>query len=82
MTEVSTPAIHTDPNHARIHGVEIARIGFVLVAAAGVWFQLWEPFERLTGIGLVASLIGGYPIYREAWGSTLAACRTNAGRLL
>ena len=50
----------------RIDLVEAARIGFVAVAAAIVWFQLWEPFPNFSLIGLAATLIGGYPIFREA----------------
>ncbi len=37
------------------------------LAAAAVWFHLWEPFHRVSVIGLVATLIGGYPIFKEAF---------------
>ena len=46
--------------------VEIVRIVLVAVAAAAVWFRVWEPYPRLSVIGLFATLIGGYPIFREA----------------
>jgi len=46
---------------------DLARIAFVTVAAAAVWFRLWEPFPRISVIGIVATLIGGYPIFREAF---------------
>ena len=45
---------------------DLARVGFVAIAAAAVWFHLWEPFARVSVIGLVATLVGGYPIFREA----------------
>jgi heavy metal translocating P-type ATPase len=51
------------------HGIEwvdLARIGFVALAAAAVWFRVWEPFARISVIGLAATLIGGYPIFKEA----------------
>src|ERR1700731_587391 len=56
------------PEH--VHGfewIEIIRIAFVVLAAAAVWFRLWEPFPRISVIGIVAALIGGYPIFKEAF---------------
>src|SRR5580692_9570250 len=56
--------------HEHEHGFEIAealRVIFVALAAAVVWFHLWEPFHRVSVIGLAATLIGGYPIFREAF---------------
>lgn len=47
--------------------VEVLRVLFVAVAAAAVWFHLWEPFHRVSVIGLAATLIGGYPIFKEAF---------------
>jgi heavy metal translocating P-type ATPase len=46
---------------------ELARIGFVAVAAAAVWFRVWEPFARVSVIGLVGTIGGGWPIFHEAW---------------
>jgi Cd2+/Zn2+-exporting ATPase/Cu+-exporting ATPase len=54
---------------AHEHGfdwVELARIAFVALAAAAVWFRVWEPFPRFSVIGIAAALIGGYPIFKEA----------------
>ena len=36
------------------------------LAAAAVWFHVWEPFTRISVIGIAATLIGGYPIFKEA----------------
>jgi heavy metal translocating P-type ATPase len=47
--------------------VEVLRVVFVALAAVAVWFHLWEPFHRVSVIGLVATLIGGYPIFKEAF---------------
>src|ERR1700733_4101791 len=58
------------PEHDHEHGfeiVEVLRVIFVAVAAAAVWFHLWEPFHRVSVIGLAAPLIGGYPIFKEAF---------------
>ena len=52
------------------HGVEwaeLVRIGFVALVAAAVWFRLWEPFPHISVIGIAATLIGGYPIFKEAF---------------
>jgi heavy metal translocating P-type ATPase len=46
---------------------ELVRIAFVALAAAAVWFRLWEPFPHISVIGIVAALIGGYPIFKEAF---------------
>src|SRR6202045_4026326 len=56
------------PEH--VHGFEWAefiRIAFVGLAAAAVWFRLWEPFRNISVIGIAATLIGGYPIFKEAF---------------
>ena len=52
------------------HGVEwaeLVRIAFVFLAAVAVWFRLWEPFPHVSVIGIAATLIGGYPIFKEAF---------------
>jgi P-type Cu+ transporter len=47
--------------------VELIRIAFVARAAVAVWFHWWEPFSRVSVIGVAATLIGGYPIFKEAF---------------
>ena len=37
------------------------------LAAAAVWFRVWEPFSRISVIGILATVIGGYPIFKEAF---------------
>ena len=57
-------------DHEHEHGLKLAevlRVVFVALAAAAVWFHLWEPFHRVSVIGLAATLIGGYPIFKEAF---------------
>jgi P-type Cu+ transporter len=59
-----------DEAHAqRQHPIDrsdLLRIAFVSLAAAAAWFHLWEPFSRFSVIGIVATLVGGYPIFKEA----------------
>jgi len=45
---------------------EAARIIVVAFAAAAVWFHLWEPLPRVSLIGALGVLIGGWPIFKEA----------------
>lgn len=61
-------------DHVHEHGAELAdvhRVVFIALAAAAVWFHLWEPFHRVSVIGLAATLIGGYPIFKEAFENIL-----------
>jgi Cd2+/Zn2+-exporting ATPase/Cu+-exporting ATPase len=53
--------------HARFVSPESSRIGLVALATAAVWLRLWEPFPHLSVIGLTAALVGGAPIFREAF---------------
>jgi heavy metal translocating P-type ATPase len=67
---VATPSREVEDERGHEHGIELAevlRVVFVALAAAAVWFHLWEPFHRVSVIGLAAALIGGYPIFKEAF---------------
>ncbi len=46
---------------------DLARIAFVVLAAVAVWFRVWEPFARISVIGLIGMIVGGWPILAEAW---------------
>jgi heavy metal translocating P-type ATPase len=60
--------IKAEPEHEHeLEWVELFRIAFVALAAAAVWFRIWEPFPRISVIGILATLIGGYPIFKEAY---------------
>ena len=50
---------------------EALRIGFVAVAAALVWFRVWEPITTVSVIGVVGLLVGGWPILKEAFENVL-----------
>jgi P-type Cu+ transporter len=56
-------------DHDSLHvlgGIEAARIILVALAATAVWFHVWEPFPRVSVIGALGVLIGGWPIFKEA----------------
>src|SRR3984893_7546671 len=61
---------HTEDHHLEL--ADMVRIAFVALACAAVWFGVWEPYPRVSIIGLVAALIGMYPILKEAFEALLA----------
>jgi heavy metal translocating P-type ATPase len=65
-TEENESSEHSE--HERgFEWADLVRIAFVALAAAAVWFRLWEPFPHVSVIGIAAALIGGYPIFKEAF---------------
>src|SRR6202166_2686530 len=67
-SEVKDPLTSEHSEHERgFEWTEIARIALVAFAAAAVWFRLGEPFPHVSVIGIAAALIGGYPIFKEAF---------------
>ncbi len=70
----SNPQEHADAESAIVEAsgeysidrLEALRIGFVALCAIAVWFRVWEPFPRISVIGLAGVLIGGWPIFKEA----------------
>jgi heavy metal translocating P-type ATPase len=57
---------HEDGNEHELEWPEMLRIALVAVAAAAVWWHLWEPIRAVSVIGVVGLLIGGWPIFKEA----------------
>ncbi len=56
---------HSAHEHS-LESSELARIAFVGVAILAVWFRVWEPLAQVSIIGVAATAIGGWPIFREA----------------
>ncbi len=61
---------HTEDHHLEV--ADMTRIALVAIACAAVWFRVWEPYPRVSVIGLVAALVGMYPILKEASEALLA----------
>ena len=60
---------HDHESHDHEHAMEwtdLARIAFVGVCIVLVWCRVWEPFPTVSIIGIAATLIGGWPIFKEA----------------
>ncbi len=69
----SKPTQSVESHHHEDHGsgqgwemADVARVVLVAVASIAVWFHWYEPFHPFSLIGVLAVLIGGYPIFREA----------------
>jgi heavy metal translocating P-type ATPase len=54
-----------EPDHL-LSRLEAARIILVAMSAAAVWFHVWEPLPRVSLIGILGVLIGGWPIFKDA----------------
>lgn len=68
-------ASHDHHDHEHEHAFDLkeaARIMFVAMAAAAVWFHVWEPFASVSIIGIAGVLVGGWPVFREAAENMLA----------
>jgi Cd2+/Zn2+-exporting ATPase/Cu+-exporting ATPase len=62
---------HDEHEHA-FEWTEMVRIVLVGLAAAAVWFRLWEPLSAVSIVGVVGLLIGGWPIFKEAFENLIA----------
>src|ERR1035438_3369566 len=58
---------HAQQEGEHIDWVELGRIGFVGLAIIVTWLRLWQPLPHFDIGGFAAVLIGGYPIYHEAF---------------
>lgn len=65
--DARSDAHNDDEEHHSATWIDFARIGVVALGAVLVWFHVWEPFARVSVIGVAATLIGGWPIFREAY---------------
>jgi len=50
----------------RVEPAELIRIGLVAVAALVSGLHLWVPLRQFDVVAAIATIVGGYPIYREA----------------
>jgi Cd2+/Zn2+-exporting ATPase/Cu+-exporting ATPase len=62
---------HDDHEHA-FEWPEMVRIALVGLAAATVWFRLWEPVSSFSIVGVAGLLVGGWPIFKEAFENLIA----------
>src|SRR5450755_3652420 len=55
-----------DGHEHALEWVDLVRIGLVALACLASWLGVWQNFVSFDVIALVATLIGGYPIFKEA----------------
>src|SRR5271157_5416903 len=79
MSRTSTTPVDASTNHAHVkehhddhehdhalEWVDLVRIGLVALACIASWLNLWQYLAPFDVIALVATLVGGYPIFKEA----------------
>jgi Cu+-exporting ATPase len=64
--------IHFVEETGRFQRDDLIRILFVALAAAATWFQIWRPWAKADLVAIVATTIGAYPIFKEAFAALLA----------
>jgi heavy metal translocating P-type ATPase len=80
MNAYKSPGLHgpngskahagTEDGHAHEHALnwrEINRVLFVAAAAGAIWFLGGGPNPYLTTIGVICTIVGGFPIFLEAY---------------
>jgi len=61
------PPDHQDDEGQQVARGDLVRIGFVAVAVVVSWFLPWQPFAKVNIVAPVATLVGGYPVFKEAF---------------
>lgn len=65
---MKSPGLRAPPRHSRVvDWPEMVRIVLVVLAAALVWFRVWDPVASFSVIGVVGLAIGGWPVAKEAF---------------
>jgi heavy metal translocating P-type ATPase len=60
-----------DPEGA-VERTDLLRIGLVALACVASWLRVWDHVATFDVIALTATLVGGYPIFREALANLFA----------
>src|ERR1700722_21023928 len=58
---------HEDEHENPLNWREISRVLFVAAAAAAIWFLGGARNPYITGVGVICTLVGGFPIFHEAY---------------
>jgi Cd2+/Zn2+-exporting ATPase/Cu+-exporting ATPase len=64
---LSTHDDHEDEHQHALNWSEIYRVLFVAVAAGAIWFLGGARNPYVTGIGVICAIVGGFPIFHEAY---------------
>ncbi len=63
------PGDHAEHEHGQIERMDLIRIAVTALLATAVWFRVWEPFPRVSVLGVAGVLFGGWPIFAESFES-------------
>ncbi len=58
---------HEEEHEHHVQRGDLVRIGLVALAVGVSWFFPWQPLLKINVVALTATLVGGYPIYKEAF---------------
>ena len=56
-----------DGQRHALNSLELTRVAFVAVAAGAMWFLGRSSNPYVTAIGVICTVVGGFPIFREAY---------------
>ena len=65
----SSAQTHEQTSEYHVERGDLVRIGLVAVAVALSWFFPWQPVAKVNAVALTATLAGGFPIFKEAFGA-------------
>ena len=72
MNQENHDCTHDPHDHSHIFTlVEGLRIGFVFICLLLIWIPVWSQFLPFKHVGFIATLIGAYPIFKEAFSSLI-----------
>ena len=67
MSEPDETSAHADAEPAhRVDAVDLIRIALVALAVLASWALPWRPLARVELISLIAAVVGGFPIWKDA----------------
>ena len=68
QVEPAAPAVEEDHEH-NVNRIDLVRIGVVALAVVVSWLLPWQPWMKVDALAFTATLVGGYPIFKEAVGA-------------
>jgi Cd2+/Zn2+-exporting ATPase/Cu+-exporting ATPase len=72
VPSVHEAVVHADHDHDHEHSLtwrDINHVLFVAAAAGSLWFHAGAPSAFITVVGVICTLVGGLPIFQEAYES-------------
>ncbi len=67
LPSIARPHDAQEPEEDTHQVADLVRIGLVAVAVAVAWFFPWQPVMKVNAVAVTATLVGGYPIFKEAF---------------